>query len=148
MAGGFRSDFVVPVATFDRHSGRSRRDAMFRPSTLSLTHGRSSPGSTSRPRRWWWGGEGKFKWYTHGGTVANVRLAWRLGQMLDQKTGCDEHAISFAVGVKIGEAKAAIEQVKADQLPFDPAAFGPLDEQLTFHDRLPEPRIAELLQVG
>jgi hypothetical protein len=71
-----------------------------------------------------------------------------LNQMLDQRTGCDEHAISFAVGVKIGEAKAAIEQIKADQLPFDPAAFRPLAEKLKFHDTLAEPRIAELVQAS
>ena len=68
--------------------------------------------------------------------------------MLNQKTGCDDRAISFAVGVKIDEAKAAIEQIKADQLTFDPAAFRPLAEKLKFHNTLPEPRIAELVQAG
>jgi hypothetical protein len=77
---------------------------------------------------------------------AHAETSAMLNQMLDQRTGCDEHAISFAVGVKIGEAKAAIEQIKADQLPFDPAAFRPLAEKLKFHDTLPEPRIAELVQ--
>ena len=77
------------------------------------------------------------------------RRRWPAGnvdQMLDQKTGCDEHAISFAAGVKIDQAKAVIEQIKTDQLPFDPAAFRPLAEKLKFHDTLPEPRIAELVQ--
>jgi hypothetical protein len=88
-----------------------------------------------------------------GGTMvaecpAHAETSAMLNQLLDQKTGCDEHAISFAIGVKIDEAKAAIEQIEADQLPFDPAAFRPLAEKLKFHDTLAEPRIAELVQAS
>jgi ATP-dependent Lhr-like helicase len=91
-------------------------------------------------------GDGKVKWYTHGETVAIVRLAWRLRQLLDGKTGCDEHSVTMPDGVGAPQALAAIELLRNDPMPFDAEAFRPLAERLKFYETLPSRRVAEMVQ--
>lgn len=88
---------------------------------------------------------GRVQWWTHAGTVANIRLAWQLGVMLGDTLRSDDMSVSFPAGVGPGDALKAVEGLREGAVPFDPAAFRQMAEKLKFFDTLPEHRVAELI---
>jgi ATP-dependent Lhr-like helicase len=87
---------------------------------------------------------GRLQWWTHAGTIANIRLAWRLQQMLGAETRCDDMAVTLPDGVGRADALQTIEDLRRDPVPFDATAFRGLAEKLKFFEALPEQRVAEL----
>ncbi len=102
---------------------------------------------------WWFDAEGttvyetpsgRLQWWTHAGTVANIRLAWRLQQLLDAETKSDDMSVTMPDGMRRADALRAIEALRVDAMPFDAAAFRVLAEKLKFFEALPESRVSEL----
>ena len=89
---------------------------------------------------------GRLQWWTHGGTVVNLRIAWRLQQLLGKEMRADEMAVTFPDGFARADALVLIDGIRSDPMPFDAAAFRPLAEKLKFFEALPEARVAELSQ--
>jgi hypothetical protein len=87
---------------------------------------------------------GRQQWWTHAGTIANIRLAWRLQQLLEAETRCDDMSVTLPDGLSRVDALEAIERLRADAMPFDALAFRPLAEKLKFFEALPESRVDEL----
>jgi ATP-dependent Lhr-like helicase len=107
----------------------------------------------ARTEMWWFDPDattvcdapnGRQQWWTHAGTVANIRLAWRLQQLLEAETRSDDMSVTLPDGVTRAEALQAIERLRADEIPFDPVAFRPLAEKLKFFETLPEARVDQL----
>jgi ATP-dependent Lhr-like helicase len=90
---------------------------------------------------------GRLQWWTHGGTVVNLRIAWRLQQLLGKEMRADEMAVTFPDGFARADALVLIDGLRSDPMRFDAAAFRPLAEKLKFFEALPEARVAELSQV-
>lgn len=89
---------------------------------------------------------GGLQWWTHGGTVVNLRIAWRLQQLLGKEMRADEMAVTFPDGFARADALQLIGELRSDPMPFDAAAFRPLADKLKFFEALPEARVAELSQ--
>jgi ATP-dependent Lhr-like helicase len=87
---------------------------------------------------------GRLQWWTHSGTVANIRLAWRLQQLLGAETKSDDMSVTMPDGMSRADALQAIEALRGDAIPFDAAAFRVLAEKLKFFEALPESRVSEL----
>lgn len=87
---------------------------------------------------------GRQQWWTHAGTIANIRIAWRLQQLLGAETLSDDMSVTMPAGVSRADALQAIDLLRADPVAFDPAAFRQLAEKLKFFEALPESRVAEL----
>ena len=107
----------------------------------------------ARAEMWWFDAEsttvydapnGRQQWWTHGGTIANIRLAWRIQQLLEAETRSDDMSVTLPDGVSRADALQVIERVRADAIPFDPVAFRPLAEKLKFFEALPDARVAEM----
>jgi ATP-dependent Lhr-like helicase len=86
----------------------------------------------------------RLQWWTHGGTVVNLRIAWRLHQLLGQEIRADEMAVTFPDGFARADALELIAGLQSDPMTFDAAAFRPLAEKLKFFEALPESRVVEL----
>lgn len=102
---------------------------------------------------WWFDNEcttvygapnGRLQWWTSGGTVVNIRLAWRLQQLLEADTKSDDMSVTMPDGVGLSDAMEAIERLRADPMPFDATAFRVLAEKLKFFETLPESRVGEI----
>lgn len=89
---------------------------------------------------------GRLQWWTHGGTVVNLRIAWRLQELLGKEMRADEMAVTFPDGFARADALQLIGELRSDPMPFDAAAFRPLADKLKFFEALPEARVAELSQ--
>jgi ATP-dependent Lhr-like helicase len=109
--------------------------------------------SDARAEMWWFdphattvydAPNGRQQWWTHAGTIANIRLAWRLQQLLEAETRCDDMSVTLPDGLSRVDALEAIERLRADAMPFDALAFRPLAEKLKFFEALPESRVDEL----
>lgn len=87
---------------------------------------------------------GRLQWWTHAGTIANIRLAWRLQQLLGTEAKSDDMSITMPDGMSRADALQAIETLRGDAIPFDAAAFRVLAEKLKFFEALPESRVFEL----
>jgi ATP-dependent helicase Lhr and Lhr-like helicase len=87
---------------------------------------------------------GRLQWWTHAGTVANIRLAWRLQQLLGAETRSDDMSVTMPEGMNRADALQAIEDLRRDAMPFDAAAFRVLAEKLKFFEALPESRVCEI----
>jgi hypothetical protein len=92
------------------------------------------------------GSSGRLQWCTHGGTIANIRLAWRLQQSLGAETRSDDMSVTMPEGLSRDDALRAIADLKLDSLEFDAQAFRPLAEKLKFFEALPEPRVKQLCE--
>jgi ATP-dependent Lhr-like helicase len=111
--------------------------------------------SDARSDLWWFdpqvttlheAANGRVQWWTHGGTVANLRLAWRLQQLTGGEMRSDDQSIGFPDGFAAADALRLVSDLRTDPLPFDPAAFRPLAEKLKFYEALPDARVAELCE--
>jgi ATP-dependent Lhr-like helicase len=109
----------------------------------------------ARRELWWFdlaettlrdGSSGRLQWCTHGGTIANIRLAWRLQQSLGAETRSDDMSVTMPEGMSRDDALRAIADLKLDSLEFDAQAFRPLAEKLKFFEALPEPRVKQLCE--
>jgi ATP-dependent Lhr-like helicase len=89
---------------------------------------------------------GRLQWWTHAGTVANIRLAWRLQTLIESEMRSDDMSVTFPDGFPAAEALRLIGELRSDPMPFDASAFRPLAEKLKFFEALPEARVAELCE--
>jgi ATP-dependent Lhr-like helicase len=87
---------------------------------------------------------GRFQWWTCGGTFCNLQLASALKGQAGGEVKSDEFSISFPPGIDAGSALGMVRTLRADDIPFDAAAFRPLAQKLKFFDTLPELRVDEL----
>jgi hypothetical protein len=107
-------------------------------------------------RELWWfdptrttlrdGSAGRLQWWTHGGTIANIRLAWCLQQALGAETRSDDMSVTMPEGMSRDDALRAIADLATAPLEFDAQAFRPLAEKLKFFEALPELRVAQLCE--
>jgi ATP-dependent Lhr-like helicase len=111
--------------------------------------------SDAKRELWWFdplkttlrdGSGGRLQWWTHGGTVANIRLAWRLQQVLGAEVRSDDMSVTMPDGMSGADALRAISGLVNDPLAFDAQAFRPLAEKLKFFEALPEPRVGQLCE--
>lgn len=89
---------------------------------------------------------GRMQWWTCGGTIANLRLAWRIGELLEGVAASDDLSVTFPEGVTRVDAMKAITALSGEPMPFAASAFRTLAEKLKFFDTLPEQRVDELCQ--
>jgi ATP-dependent Lhr-like helicase len=113
----------------------------------------SSALADAKTELWWFdahrttiydGPDGRQQWWTHGGTVANIRLAWRLQQVLGAETKSDDMSVTMPEGMNRAETLRAVEVLRQSPIQFDAAAFKVLAEKLKFFEALPESRICEI----
>ena len=109
----------------------------------------------ARSELWWLDGtattisetsNGNFVWWTCAGTVANVRIASKIQELLGKPCTSDELSVSFVDGTLRDDAIRIAKAVKETTIPFNPSAFRALAEKLKFFDALPEARVFELVE--
>jgi ATP-dependent Lhr-like helicase len=117
---------------------------------------RAADALTDARRDFWWlqmgksvirdAPNGRMQWWTCGGTIANLRLAWSVGQLLDGVATSDDLSVTFPEGVTREDAMKAISSLRDSPVAFSSSAFRALAEKLKFYDTLPEARVDELCQ--
>jgi ATP-dependent Lhr-like helicase len=90
------------------------------------------------------GAGGRLQWWTHAGTIENIRLAWALQQQIGQDLRSDDMSVSFPEGTKRAEALEHVATLQKQGAPFDPVAFRTLAEKLKFYEAVPPPRVDAL----
>ncbi len=77
--------------------------------------------------------DGRARWWTFAGTLANHELRWRLGPLADGSRGTDELSIPLREGTTLPGLRYRLGDETEGELPIDPAAV----EELKFAECLP-----------
>ncbi len=67
--------------------------------------------------------DGRTRWWTFGGTLANLELAWRLGPTGETSSGTDELSIPVRPGTTPAALRAALDNPRREPLPIDQSAL-------------------------
>ena len=67
--------------------------------------------------------DGRTRWWTFGGTLTNLELAWRLGPIGETGSGTDELSVPVRSGTTPTALRAALDDPRRDPLPIDPQAL-------------------------
>jgi ATP-dependent helicase Lhr and Lhr-like helicase len=78
--------------------------------------------------------DGRARWWTFAGTLANHELRWRLGALADGSRGSDELSIPVRDGTTASALAKALAEATPGDLPVDRRAV----EELKFNECLPE----------
>lgn len=102
---------------------------------------------------WWFDSESttlyegagsRLQWWTHAGTIENIRLAWALQQQTGQDLRSDDMSVTFPDGMKRADALEQVSLLRKQGAVFDPTAFRTLAEKLKFYEALPAHQVDAL----